>query len=783
MTVNFEQTIRAVALQNEGHHQEAELLLKEQITNFPGDPLALYSLAVIEHRRANNEAALGYLGKALELWPAFALAQKAKALIASARTADNNGRSSQTLSRPFSSQPSPTAESFDLQKAQADPETTEQGAGSNNNPSVRPNLDARILHALSLHHAGQHDEATLAFEALALDDPENFVITYSLAVLAHQKGQALYALEIADRALTLAETAENQSLVQFMRGTLLMGLGLFDDALFALDRAIALKPDNSQASCNKASILQLLHRESEAVQCLVQAYANDPANPLILNNLGVSLTIFKQHAAAVPYFNRLLAIDPNYELAEGYRFFAKLQACDWSEFDEHRASITQGIREGRMVVNPLAFMAMSDDPEDHLRCSQIFSRRRYPLHIAPLWRGERYRHRRIRVGYLSPDFREHAVGGLLAGIIEQHDTSRIETYAFSLGIDDRSSIRRRYKIAFEHFLDCQNKLTHEIAGLIRAAEIDVLVDLAGYTADSKTDILAMRPAPVQVNYLGFSGTMGTPYIDYIVADSLVVPEKLEAYYMEKVLRLPHCYLPLDDSIIPHADPGSRSDHNLPRDGLVFCSFNHDYKINPPIWRIWMDLLREYRGSVLWLVKLNQDSEANLRKACNTYDIDPSRLVFAERLQSLEKHLARYHHADVYLDTFPYNAHSTATDLARMGVPIVTEVGGSFASRVASSVIATYTAESSLWAVDCGQDAGGLSSLAHPAQVMMEQHETAHPNEDIVLARYRSKARRFAAAAKESKPRVRPSVDGLTSRHARSLEALFHDIASRTREVA
>ena len=770
-TVNYERTIRAVALQGEGRVREAEKLLVEQIAEYHEDALALYSLAVIEHNRGSSNAALVRLEQALHLWPGFGQALAAHDAVREAIA--RKGASPSAIH----ANPSVIAQQISS--------TATPGPGNHQEAS-----DARVLQALSLHHAGRIEEAKYAFEGLLVDYPGSFVASYSLALLAHQQQQPFKALDFADRALAVADTTDNQSLVQFMRGTILMGLGLFDDALQAFDHAIELKPNNSQASNNKASILQLLRRETEAVQCLAQAHTNDPADPLILNNLGIALTIFKQNAAAVPYFDRLLAIDPHYDLAEGYRFFAKLHACDWSNYEEHRASIDAGIRAGRMVVNPLAFMAMSDNSADHLRCSRLFAERRVPQGATPLWKGERYRHRRLRIGYLSPDFREHAVGALLAGVIEQHDPAVVETFAFSIGANDHSSFRRRYKLAFEHFLDCKEKLSAEIATLIRAAEIDVLVDLAGYTAGSKTDILAMRPAPAQVNYLGFAGTMGADCVDYIISDAVVIPEDAEGFYAEKVIRLPHSYLPIDDSVLPQADPGPRSQHGLPDKGLVFCSFNHDYKINPPVWRVWMELLRDFPGSVLWLAKLNQDSEANLRRECAAQGVDPSRLIFAERVPDLGTHLARYHHVDVYLDTFPYNAHSTATDLVRMGVPIVTAAGRSFASRVAAGVVASY-APSGLSSV------GSSVGLAKADQLAVELRDppagvvaalasggpTAKtPSEDssreaYLLSRYREDARTLAREVAASGPRQRlqPSVQGLTARHARSLEHVYREI--------
>jgi predicted O-linked N-acetylglucosamine transferase (SPINDLY family) len=303
-----------------------------------------------------------------------------------------------------------------------------------------------------------------------------------------------------------------------------------------------------------------------------------------------------------------------------------------------------------------------------------------------MWRGEVYRHRKKRVAFLSADFREHPVGYLLIGLIEHLDKSRLETYGISLGIRDGSDLYKRYRNAFDHYLDCKDKTAHEIARLMRAMEIDIAIDLSGYTAGSRLDILAHRPAPAQATYLGFPGGLNVPYIDYLIADRVTVPEEMQKHYREKILYLPHCYLPRDTSVKPSPDTPKRADFGLPDDGLVFCSFNHDYKINPPMFEVWMELLRENPNSVLWLMKLNEEAQKNLAASANAYDIDPSRLVFATRVPRIEDHLARYRLANVCLDTFPYNGHTTTSDALLAGIPVVTMAGQGFASRVAASLL-------------------------------------------------------------------------------------------------
>ena len=642
---------QALALQQEGKEAEAEALYLAQLREFPNDVAALYSLGVIEHRRGAIRLALGYMKRALLVRPDFDLAAKAVSTLETAMAA------------------MPAMDSSMLEFTR-----TEQ----------------RL--ALQLQGEGRVDEARAIFEAILRDDPKDFISLYSLAVILALDSKGREALQWLARAEAIKP---DFSPLHYTKGTLLQGQGLFEDALAAFDKAIELKPDNLEALNNRASLMQALERNYDALQSLLQALSFKPEDPKLLSNVGICFTTLKRHAAAVPYFDRLVVIDPLYDYAAGYRLFAKLHACDWRDYEVQRAEIIQGVESHHRVVNPMAFCAMNDDPALQLRCSKLFAEHRYAVPREPLWRGEVYRHRKLRLGYLSPDFREHPVGHLMVGVIEAHEKRRVETFGFSLGVDDASALRKRFKLGFDHFIECHDKTSGEIGRLIRSMEIDVLIDLAGFTAGSRAEVLAMRPAPIQINYLGYPSTMGASWMDYILADEVVIPEGAESHYQEKVLRLPSCYLPIDDSLEAAAETPKRKTFHLPKDGLVFCSFNHDYKINPPLWKIWMELLHEHPKSTLWLMKLNDDATENLKQQARAYDMDPARIVFATRVPRVEDHFARYRLADVFLDTAPYNAHSTATDVLRNGVPIVTLPGRSFASRVAASVIAHVGATQSV----------------------------------------------------------------------------------------
>jgi len=638
-------------LQQRGEIEGAADCFNAVLKQNPRQPAALYSMAVIEQLRGHPEKALDWINRCLQMVPNFQQAHDARAVILKSMRGDAGPKRPEMPPLP--------------------------------DKSGKP--DPRSAMALALQSQGRAAEARALYEAILQDSPDDFVSLYSLCIVAMQDKQPHQALAYIDRAVaSIPEYPPGH----FARGTVLQAVGLFDDALRSFDEALRLKPDYGEALNNKANLLHTLHRHHEALVCLEQAARLDPTDDKALGNLGYILTEYKRNALAAEYFSKLLALNPYYDYAQGLRAYALLHCCDWTGYHEHRAGIREGIALGRRVCNPLAFMALSDEPPEQLRCAQIFSHHRFPPDPNPLWNGTIYRHRKIRVGYVSPDFREHPVGHALCGVLEKHDRTGFEVFGLSLGLDDKGSLRKRYKLLFDHFIEARELLASELAHWVRSMEIDVLVDLAGYTSGSRADMFAMRPAPIQVTYLGFPGTSGAPYMDYILADKVVIPNENRSWYQEQVVWLPHAYFPADNTVaIAEATP-SRAACGLPDEGFVFCSFNHDYKINPPVFGVWMRLLRAVPGSVLWLMKLNEDAQGHLLRSAEAAGVEASRIVFATRVPRIEDHLARYRQADLFLDTHPYNAHTTANDAIRAGLPLLTMLGGSFPSRVAASLLTT-----------------------------------------------------------------------------------------------
>ena len=550
-------------------------------------------------------------------------------------------------------------------------------------PRILLSNHEKLIEAIELQNQGQLEIAGQLFRGILSADPDNAAALYSLGVILLNSGNLSEAIQVIKHGI---QVAPHFAPLRFADGEALKAAGEHEAALKSYDEALRINPEYTEALINSGVLLRDLLRHHEALERFGKVLAIDPNHLSALANYAILLTEFKQSEKAIEFFEQLLRLNPNYDYGPGLLCYERLHICDWTDFYKASKTIIEGIRAGCRSCKTLAFMALSDSARDHLLAAQIFAKSYCPKKSISLWQGEYYRHDKIRLAYVSPDLREHPVGHLMAGIFEHHDKSRFETIAISLGIDDQSRLRARMLKAFDRFIDVRLTSSRRIAEMMREMEIDIAVDLAGYTADSRTDIFAYRPAPVQVNFLGYPGTMGTGYIDYIIADRQVIPEDHQQFYTEKVLYLPDAYLPTDASVNIAEQTPSRAECGLPETGVVFCSFSHDYKISPPLFDVWMRLLRQVPGSVLWLMSRSDSSQRNLRHEAESRGVDSSRLVFAGRVPQVEDHLARYRQADLFLDTHPYNAHTTSADALMAGLPVVTYMGDSFPSRVAGSLL-------------------------------------------------------------------------------------------------
>jgi predicted O-linked N-acetylglucosamine transferase (SPINDLY family) len=559
-------------------------------------------------------------------------------------------------------------------------------------------------------------------EALASCD-QAIALRPDMADAFNNRGNALRelgrlddALASFDRAIALrpdhADAFNNRANVHNQ-------LRRFDQALDDCRRALALNPDLAQAFYNRGTALHELKRLEEALASYDAAIARAPDHAEALVNRGTALVHLKRYDEARASYARALALDPDQKYLKGMHLYAGMLLCDWTDFERERAELNQAVARGAIASLPFHLIACSSDPQIQLACAATFARDKIVASPVPLWQGERWSHPRIRIAYLSSDFADHAVAQLSAGLFEHHDQSRFETIAISTGPDAPNAMRARLAAAFDRFVDVGGRGDGEIARLVRDLEVDILVDLNGCTDGARPDVLAARPAPVQINYLGFAGTTGAAHWDYILADRFVIPEESRDAYAEQVVHLPDCFMATDDRRPIGERVPSRAQAGLPETGIVFCCFNNAYKFTPEIFDVWMRLLGGIEDSVLWLSSLHAAAAANLRREAQARGVDGDRLVFAPKVARNEDHLARVRLADLFVDTLCYNAHVTAVDALWAGVPVLTCPGATFASRVAGSLlnavglpelVAPSLAEYETLALRLARDPALLSSL-------------------------------------------------------------------------
>ena len=470
-------------------------------------------------------------------------------------------------------------------------------------------------------------------------------------------------------------------------GTLLYRSSRFLEAIEVFRAALqstSLDPEGrSGLQNNLAESLRSVGRIDEAEK-FFKASLQSSSNAMAYLNLGHILSQRGDQPGASLYYSKAYEIAPNDFLSGSYALQAKMAICDWSDYAKLLKSNSADVSSPAGVQSGMPFSQLSliDDPRRHF---EVASQHALTFPGVETFDGfQKKQGTRLSIGYFSADFQVHPVAQLIAGVFEHHDKSRFEVIAFSYGPDKVDDMRQRLLKSFDRFIEVREKSDEAVATMCREMGLDIAIDLSGYTFGARTGIFAQRCAPVQINYLGYPGTMGASFYDYIIADEVIIPPELEQYYSEKVLRLPHCYQPNDRSRKVSDRVFTREELGLPKEGFVYCCFNNNYKILPETFDSWMRILKAVPGSVLWLLEDNAKASENLKKEAQSRGVDPSRLIFAPRM-ALPDHLARHKLADLFLDTFPYNAHTTASDALWVGLPILTRMGKSFASRVAASI--------------------------------------------------------------------------------------------------
>jgi len=561
------------------------------------------------------------------------------------------------------------------------------------------------------------DEAIACYK-LAIAQKPMAETCYNLANVYTQ----LQAPEAAERAYRQAITLRADYADAYNNlAVLYLSLNRQQDAIAACQRALQVRPDHAGAHNNLGNMYKQLHRNAEAWQHYQLAIKHDANFADAYNNGGLLLQAQFRANEAISYFSRAIALKPDhaeayYNRSNQFRdqrdltralddikravtlaphdinyistlLYTKMQACEWESIETTFNHVNQLILQGG-AAGPFVLIATPAGAAIQQQCACNYAQKKLPV-VAPLTNAHtQYQHARIRLGYFSADLHNHATTYLMAELFEKHDKSKFELYAFSFGPSVEDEMRKRVRSAFDHFYDVRDHTEAQIAQLALALEIDIAIDLKGYTKEARPGIFAYRPAPVQVNYLGYPGTMGTPHLHYIIADPVLIPEQARQHYTEKVAYMPNSYQ-VNDRHRKIADTyDTRADHGLPENTFVYCCFNNNYKITPDAFDVWMQILTQVKNSVLWLFEANLAATHNLSNTAKKYGISSDRIIYAPK-KPLAEHLARYRHADLVLDTFHYNAHTTTSDALWVGAPVLTCLGKTFAGSVAASLLTAH----------------------------------------------------------------------------------------------
>jgi predicted O-linked N-acetylglucosamine transferase (SPINDLY family) len=578
---------------------------------------------------------------------------------------------------------------------------------------INPNqANAYNNQGIALYYLKRLDEALASYErALALN-PDHAEALNNQGLALRDLKRPEQAISSFNRAIALKpEYAEAYNNL----GLALSDLKQLDKALISYKQAIALKPNYAEAYNNQGVALKGLERLNEALISYERALALKPDYAEAYYNQGVVFDGLERLDEALISYEHAFSLNPDFEYLYGTRLFIKKMICDWRDLDDHISQIFEKTNHGVQAAIPFITLGLSNNRAIQKKSAEIFTQTKYLPGSAPSAITKQTRRDNIRIGYFSADFCNHAVSILTAELFELHDRSQFELIAFSFGPDTKDELRTRVKAAFDQFIDVYNKSDQDIATLARNMGVDIAIDLGGFTGECRPGIFALRAAPLQVNYLGYPGTMGAEFIDYIIADPTIIPPAHQPDYTEKVIYLPS--FQVNDSKRQIADKQfTREEQGLPPTGFVFCCFNNNYKINPHNFDSWMRILQQVEGSVLWLFAGSETFITNLTREAKLRGVDPEHLVFAKRLPAPE-YLARYRVADLFLDTLPYNAGTTASDALWAGLPVLTLIGETFAGRMAASLLNAIKLPELITYSQDEYEAMAVRLAAHPDELM------------------------------------------------------------------
>ena len=483
-------------------------------------------------------------------------------------------------------------------------------------------------------------------------------------------------------------SANSPELVKLLQeGLALHHQGKLGDAKQIYEKILQKQSNHFDALQLLGTIYTQVKQHEVSLQYFDKALQINKTNSEVFNNRGIVLQNLKRLDEALTSYEEAFRIKPDYEFLPGICQYTRMHLCVWTNFQETVEELRRGIASRLPISSPFPVLGLIDDLETQRLCATTYVETKHSKSILRYSNQSQDLKEKPKIGYFSADFHNHATLHLMQEVFKNHDHSRFDFFAFSFGPQTNDSWQQEAKTYFKEFIDVRDKSDAQVAELSRQLGIDIAIDLKGFTADARMGIFANRAAPTQINYLGYPGTMGADYIDYIIADKIVIPEESQQFYTEKVLYLPNCYQSNIRTRKVSEKEISRKDVGLPEDVTIYCSFNNIYKITPDMFSIWLEILKSVESSVLWILCTSDTAKHNLIQFANSHGVDSSRIVFAPHMP-IEEHLKRLLLADVFLDTFPCNAHTTASDAVRMGVPIVTLAGESFASRVAASILST-----------------------------------------------------------------------------------------------
>ena len=572
-------------------------------------------------------------------------------------------------------------------------------------PSAHNNL-GNLLRDMKRHEAALESFG----RALALN-PHNVLAYANRGTVLRDLDRLEEALADFDQALA---RAPDYASAHYKKGEILAELRRFPKALAHLDAALRLEPESAIFHASRGEIFQDTKNLDAALRDFDQAIRLEPQAARYHQGRGLVLQDMRRFPEAVAAFDQALKLDRSLPLLQGQALTARMAICDWRDFDKSLAVLEASIARGTAASPPFSMLVASASRHLQRQCAASWlAREAQTVACAP--RCPESTGRKIRIGYFSADFHNHATAYLMAELFERHDKTRFEIIAYSFGPIIQDTMRKRLHAAFDTFVEVGHLSDGAIAALARRDGIDIAVDLKGFTGEGRNKIFAHRAAPLQVSYLGYPGTMAADYMDYLVADPVLIPTEHQENYAEKIIYMPHSYQVNDGRRRIAENNPDRSEMGLPETGFVFCCFNNNHKITPSVFDIWMRLLRAVPGSVLWLLADNASAVANLRRAAIARGVEAHRLVFAERIEPAE-HLARHAAADLCLDTLPYNAHTTASDALWAGLPVLTQLGHTFAGRVGASLLTALDLPELITQSAATYEARALELARNPARL-------------------------------------------------------------------